>query len=186
MGEVTQAQMDGIQDVISQRLVLNNITDYEIYTDVTNKQVIVRFPWKNDEQDFDPQAAIDELGKTAQLEFRKGTETEEVEEQVENPETGEMETKKVTRPKGELVLTGEDVDSATAMFDNSNNKSEPVVSLKLKASGTEKFSAATEELVASKGSISIWLDNEQLSAPMDKPSFRAVSPTFQRPRRWPT
>lgn len=168
-GEVTQAQMDGIQDVMAQRLVLNNITDYELYTDAANRQVIVRFPWKTDEEDFDPQAAIEELGKTAQLEFRKGKETEEVEEKVENPETGETETRKVTRPSGDLILTGDDVDSATATIDNSEGKSEPVVHLQLKSSGTDsgtaKFSAATEELLSSKGVISIWLDNELLSAP---------------------
>ena len=36
--------MNGVKDVIAQRLIGNNITDYEIYADMTNHQVIVRFP----------------------------------------------------------------------------------------------------------------------------------------------
>lgn len=165
--EVTDDQMQQVQDVISQRLVSNNITDNEIYTDTANKQIIVRFPWKTDEQDFDPEQAIAELGQTAVLEFRKGTETETVTEEQLNEETGEMEEVEVVRPVGELVLTGDDVESAAAMYDTSSGTSnpEPVVELTLKASGTEKFSAATEELLSTNGIISIWLDNEQISAP---------------------
>ena len=63
--EVTADQMNDVRDVIVQRLIRNNITDHEAYADVANKQVIVRFPWKSDEADFDASEAIAELGKTA-------------------------------------------------------------------------------------------------------------------------
>lgn len=94
--DVTSDQMNDVKDVIVQRLIRNNITDHEAYADVTNKQVIVRFPWKSDEADFDTSAAIEELGKTASLEFyldRQGS---------------SLPTKK---PAAEnLVLTGRDVE----------------------------------------------------------------------------
>ena len=38
--------------------------------DRTNGDIIVRFPWKSEEKDFDAQKAITELGQTAKLTFR--------------------------------------------------------------------------------------------------------------------
>ena len=152
--EVTDENMNGVKDVIAQRLVAQNITDYELYSDTANRQVIVRFPWKEDEQDFDPKAAIEELGKTAVLEFRKGDETK-TEKDADGNE--------IQVPTGALVLSGKDVESAKAGF-SAEDGTTPVVSLKLKDSGTKAFAEATSEL-AGKGKISIWLDNEQLSAP---------------------
>ena len=73
--DVTETNLQGVQTIISERLIANGITDYEIYSDLNNKQVIVRFPWSSDEVDFDPTAAIKELGQTAQLEFHIGSET---------------------------------------------------------------------------------------------------------------
>lgn len=155
---VTELQMNSVKNVIERRLVANNITDYEIYADVTNEQVIVRFPWKNDEQDFDANAAIEELGKTAMLEFHIGDETETV--------TGE-DGQEYQKPTGDLVLTGNEVESAQAMFvrDEKTGESEPVVSLTLKEKGAEKFAAATEKQAPTKGKISIWLDNDMISNP---------------------
>lgn len=40
--EVTDENMNGVKDVIAQRLVAQNITDYELYSDTANRQVIVR------------------------------------------------------------------------------------------------------------------------------------------------
>ena len=94
--EVTADQMNDVRDVIVQRLIRNNITDHEAYADVANKQVIVRFPWKSDEADFDASEAIAELGKTASLEFY-----------LDRQETNGLPTEK---PGAEdLVLTGQDV-----------------------------------------------------------------------------
>ena len=143
---VTEDQMNGIKDVIAQRLVGNNITDYEIYADMTNHQVIVRFPWKTTQTDFDPNAAIEELGKTAQLQFYIG---------------GPDESGK---PTGDLVLTGKDVESAKAGFQPDNGINIPVVELKLKESGRQNFADATQKQYKS-GTISIWLDDQLLSDP---------------------
>ncbi|MGN1320039.1 MAG: hypothetical protein ACI4U6_02860 [Acutalibacteraceae bacterium] len=70
--EITDNDMESAKAVIETRLVNNNITDYEVYADTFNKQIIVRFPWAADESDFDAQAAIQELGETAMLTFCGG------------------------------------------------------------------------------------------------------------------
>lgn len=143
----TDTQLNGVKAVIEERLVLQNITDYEIYADTNNDQVVVRFPWSADETNYDPTEAIGELGQTAQLAFHIGSDTDS--------ETG--------LPSGDLVLTGNDVESAEANFDNQNNQY--VVVLTLKDSGREAFAAATKQQYAADGSISIWLDDQMISNP---------------------
>ena len=99
-------------------------------------------------KDFDPNKAIEELGKTAQLEFRIGSDTDED-----------------GKPTGELVLTGKEVDTATAMYQQSDTgATEPVVQLKLKSEGREAFSNATKKQL-NTGTISIWLDDQMISNP---------------------
>ena len=45
---------------------------------MNKNRVIVRFPWKEDETDFDPEKAVAELGETALLTFREGYEVDSV------------------------------------------------------------------------------------------------------------
>lgn len=164
---VTEEQMENVRGVIEQRLVNNNITDSEVYADVTNKQVIARFPWKSDEAEFDAKAAIEELGQTAMLEFHIGDEREEVKDEDGNTvkdEDGNI----VYRPTGELVIDGNDVDYArsTMIYDQNTGGSSPVVELVLKPEGREAFSEATKkQYEAGKKPISIWLDDQMISAP---------------------
>ncbi len=149
---VTEANLQGVETIIAERLIGKGITDYEMYSDVANHQVIVRFPWSSEEKDFDPAAAIAELGQTAQLEFRMGDETEEKDGK--------------TVPKGSIVLTGKDVASAEAVFiQNDNGTQEPVVQLTLNESGKNAFAEATKTQAANKGTISIWLDGAMISNP---------------------
>ena len=68
--DATDDQMAAAEQIIKVRMVSQNITDYEIYTDYDKDRIIVRFPWKEDETDFDPESAIKELGETAVLTFR--------------------------------------------------------------------------------------------------------------------
>ena len=135
--DATDTQMEAAKTVIEDRLVGLGITDYEAYVDNNKDRIIVRFPWKNDESDFDPQSAIDEIGTTAQMVFRKGSTAD-----------------------GEEILTGDDVDSAMAGYLQSEGN---VVQLKFTSSGAEKFADATTELAPSNGTISIWLDDENIS-----------------------
>ena len=157
--EATREQMEGAESIISIRLVDKHITDYELYTDYDNSRIIVRFPWKTDEVDFDPESAIQEISMTAMLTFREGHETEEVKD--ENGNVTGLKPAGVTEEN--IILTGEDVDSAEAGLNSNTN--EYIVQLNLKESGKQKFAEATEKLYASKGTISIWLDNELISYP---------------------
>ena len=136
--DITDDDMDAAKAIIETRMVNKNITDYEVYTDADNHQIIVRFPWAADESNFDAAAAVQELGETALLTFCEG------------------------ETKDKVLLSGAtDIKAATAGLNPETN--EPIVSLQLTSAGTSKFSAATSRLVGS--SISIWMDETMLSAP---------------------
>lgn len=129
--KITNEDMDAAKAIIETRLVNENITDYEVYTDTSNHQIIVRFPWEAGESDFDAVATVEKLGTSAVLVFRKGTE-----------ETGE------------IVLQGaDDVKSAYPAVDPETNA--PIVGLELTKQGTSKFASATSSMTGQQ--ISIWL-----------------------------
>ena len=65
--EATAEQLEAAKAIIELRMVSKSITDYEIYTDEANDKIIVRFPWKSGESDFDPEKAIEEISATALL-----------------------------------------------------------------------------------------------------------------------
>ena len=135
--EATDAQMAAAKTVIEDRLVGLGITDYESYVDNNKNRIIVRFPWKSDEADFNPQTAIDEIGTTAKMVFRKGSSS-----------------------TGEEILSGDDVASASAAYNETEGW---VVQLKFNSDGSSAFAAATTELAANNGTISIWLDDSNIS-----------------------
>ena len=66
----TAEELDAARSVIETRLDQQNILDREVTVDKQNGYIIVRFPWKADETEFDPESAIAELGETAMLTFR--------------------------------------------------------------------------------------------------------------------
>ena len=78
------------------------------------------------------------MGETAQLTFCRNTDTESV------------------------ILTGDDVEKAEGGYIDGTGY---VVNLTLKSSGVSKFSKATKELAAESGTISIWMDDIQVSKP---------------------
>jgi|GEM_PF-10039 len=136
-GNITEQDMDSAKEIIETRMMNNNITDYEVYTDYDNHQLIVRFPWQSEDESYDPTAAIQELGETAMLTFYKGQDN-----------------------KGDIVLQGAaDIESAEVGYDEKNGY---VVMLDLTDSGTTKFAAAT----ANKGDyIAIYMDDTMISCP---------------------
>ena len=139
----TDDEMDAAKAVIEQRLISLNITDSEVYVDYSKDRVMVSFPWQAGEENFDPEAAVSELGETAVLTFRKGTQAD-----------------------GEEVLTGTDVKKAEAQQyqDEKTGGVKFGVGLTLNSEGAKKFADATAEL-AGKGQISIWMDDKSISAP---------------------
>lgn len=66
----TKEQLEMARDVIETRLDAQNILDREVTVDEKAGDIIVRFPRKSDEKDFDPETAIQELGEMAELTFR--------------------------------------------------------------------------------------------------------------------
>ena len=160
--EATTEQLNAAKEIIETRMVSNNITDYELYTDPTNNRIIVRFPWKSDEEDFDPEAAIDELAATAQLTFREGMEYED----AEYADDGSVVYKTPTGTNAEnIILEGSDVVSATPAMtqDETTGEYQYVVALTLSDEGAQKFAQATTAMVGE--TISIWMDDVMISAP---------------------
>ena len=152
--EATTEELNAAKEIIETRMVSNSITDYEIYTDPTNNRIIVRFPWRSDEENFDPEEAINELAATAQLTFREGMEYES----MEYAEDGSVVYRTPTGTTAEnIILEGSDVVSATPAMtqDETTGEYQYIVSLKLSEAGAEKFAEATSELVGS--TISIWM-----------------------------
>ncbi|MFR0881315.1 MAG: preprotein translocase subunit SecD [Oscillospiraceae bacterium] len=147
--DATDEQLDSVMEVIKLRLASLNINDSEVYEDNANDRVIVRFPWQAGEKDFDPEAAVKELGETAVLTFRVGTDTNED-----------------GSPKGDLVLQGSDVTKAEPMRQQeSDGTFSYVVSLKLSDTAKETFATVTSTMAGTGESISIWMDNNMISAP---------------------
>ena len=135
--DATPEQMTAAKTVIEDRLVGLGITDYESYVDSNKDRIIVRFPWKTGEADFNPQTAIDEIGTTAKMVFRKGSTAD-----------------------GEEILSGDDVTSANAAYNETEGW---VVQLKFNSAGAAAFADATTEQAANNGTISMWLDDENIS-----------------------
>ena len=146
-------QLDSATEIIKTRLTALGITDNEVYSDEKSDRIIVRFPWQVGESDFNPEAAVKELGEMAELTFRKGTDSE-------TDDDGN------TIPTAEIVLQGADVTSAQAQYrPDDNGDYEYLVALELSSEGASKFAEATAELAGSSTPISIWMDNTMISAP---------------------
>ena len=136
--DITDSDMDAAKAIIETRLVNNNITDYEVYADNNNNQIIVRFPWAADESDFDAAAAVQELGETALLSFCRNEDNKDV------------------------ILSGAaDIKSAQPGLDVEGNNY--VVYLDFTTQGSAKFATATQEML--NKTISIWMDDQMISAP---------------------
>ena len=139
--DATDDQLEAAQLVIENRLVALNVTDYELYVDNNSDSLILEFPWQSGETEFDPEAAIEEIGTTAYLTFREGSSAD-----------------------GELVLDGSMVESAAAQYGPVNgSSSEYYVALKFTDEGAKAFGDATTRLYQTGGTISIWLDDENVS-----------------------
>lgn len=136
--DATDEQLDAAKSIIEIRMVSNGITDYELYADYGSDRIIVRFPWKEDETDFDPVAAIDELAATAYLTFKDEA--------------------------GEIVMDGSSVSKAEARVNAEQGAAnEYLVYLELTDEGASVFADATAANVGK--TLSIYMDDTLISAP---------------------
>ena len=149
---ITNDDLDAAKSIIETRLISQNINDYEVYEDFGANNIIVRFPWQADDTSFDPEQAVKEIGATAMLSFRMGY-------------SGDLQDGQ-TYEDLELVLTGKDVANAQVGMDTESTASQSyVVHLSLNDSGKEAFKEATTKAKEDGSRISIWMDDEQISAP---------------------
>ena len=149
---ISSDDLDAARSIIETRLISQNINDYEIYEDFGANNIIVRFPWQADDTSFDPEQAVKEIGATAMLSFRMGY-------------SGDLQDGQ-TYEDLELVLTGKDVANAQVGMDTESTLSQSyVVHLSLNDSGKEAFKEATTRAKEDGSRISIWMDDEQISAP---------------------
>ena len=169
--DASKEQLEAVERVMKDRLVNLGINDYEVYTDEGNDKVIVRFPWQSGETNFDPTAAVKELGDTAKLQFRKGlVYTTDVDDHGDTTVT----------PGGDVIIEGSDVEEAYVSLetDGSGNRTgNYAVSLVLKTDGAKAFADATQAAVngddeyldvngsGSNHVISIWMDSNCISYP---------------------
>lgn len=137
--KATVEQMDAARNVIETRLDNQNITDREVKVDKNGGYIIVRFPWKSDEQNFNPEDAIAELGEMAELTFRD--------------------------PKGNVLLEGKNLkSSAPQSQQDATGNTQYVVDLFFDDEGARLFSDATGSLIGQP--LAIYMDETLISAPM--------------------
>lgn len=158
--QATPEQLESAKAVIETRLVSNNITDYELYADESSGKIIVRFPWKEDDTEQNPEEAINEIAATATLTFRPGDSYE----RVEYADDGTLVYK---TPTGEtantVLLDGSYIKSAQAGVITEDGNNQYVVSLEFNDEGKELFEQATTMYL--NNTISIWMDDTMLSSP---------------------
>ncbi len=153
----TDEQLESARAIFETRLDSEGILDYTITTDAENKAVIVEFPWKADEKDFDPQAAIDELGATANLTFcslKKDAEGNPV-----DAEGNSILTSGNAPAPDKVLLSGKDIKSSDAVY----QEGQYLVALQFTDEGTTKFKEATTTYL--NDYIGIYLDDVAISWP---------------------
>lgn len=150
--EPTDDQIDSAKSIIETRMVSKNITDYEIFTDYDSNKIIVRFPWQAEDDTFDPEEAVEEIGATAMLTFREGRDGDWDEDE--------------TYESLPIILSGADVKKASEVYNLKNGSTseyEFAVQLELQDKAKQKFADATKKLKENKGYISTYMDDECIS-----------------------
>ncbi len=132
----TDKELENAKIIMETRLDAKNILDREVAIDKINGQILIRFPWKTGESEFNPQKAIAELGETARLTFRD--------------------------PDGNILVEGKNVKESKVQYYEKDNS--PIVTLVFDAEGAKLFAAATEKFKGQK--ISIYMDETLISAPI--------------------
>ena len=156
--EITPDVLDGLEVVLEQRI--NGLGVAEAVLQISGEdRIFVQLPGVDD-----PDRAIDILGDTAQLSFRRqreGTilpfnpETGEVPEILENPDEVFERTE----------LTGAQLTNAIASPTNARSTQNWQVQLEFDGDGAVLFAELTAELAGTGRSLGIFLDDALVSAP---------------------
>ena len=132
----TPQELEAARNIMEGRLEAKNILDREVTVEKQEGRILVRFPWKSDEKDFDPQEAIAELGETAKLTFRD--------------------------KNNKVLVEGQDVSSSSVVQNRDTRAYE--VELHFNKNGTEKFAKATQDNLGRN--IGIYMDDTLISNPV--------------------
>lgn len=153
----TEEELESARAIFETRLDGNGILDYTITTDKENRAVIVEFPWKADEKDFDAQAAIDELGATANLTFCSVK--KDSEGNLLDANGGKADSTGLDPAPDKVLLSGKDIKSSSAQY----MEGQYVVALEFTDEGKELFKEATTTYL--NDYIGIYLDDVMISCP---------------------
>ena len=158
--DATDEQLESAKSIIELRMISQGITDYELYADKKSDRIIVRFPWKSDDQEHDAVKAIQDISSTAELTFRPGNSYAT----TDIGSDGEYVYKTPTGDTEQVLMTGSSVEKAEAQYYTDNSgKSQFVVSLTLTEEGAKTFADITTTYL--NKTVSIWMDDIMLSAP---------------------
>ena len=114
----TAKELEMAREVIEVRMDAANIMDREVTIDQNSGYIIVRFPWKSGEKEFNPEDAIAELGAMAKLTFRDDA--------------------------GNILIEGKNIKKSSVQDDGQGNY---VVDLSFDDEGAKLFEDATEKLI---------------------------------------
>jgi preprotein translocase subunit SecD len=144
--------LESAKTVIERRINLFGVSEPTIQTATIKDEyrIIVEIPGVTDVNQ-----AVSLIGTTAKLEFRD----------VSNASPSGIISYETTKPTG---LTGADLDSAQASFDQSSGQ--PVVLFAINSSSQDKFFKTTEKLVGKQ--MAICLDQQCFSAPTVQQAIR--------------
>ncbi len=137
------------RSIMELRLDAQGIFDKNINVDATNNRIIIDIPWAQNETNYDPRAALDELGSTGRLTFREVSYEDAMLPLEQIPATGP------------IILDGEDLKTASQSQHPQTGYYN--VDLELKDSGVDKFAEATGRLIGQF--IGIFIDDECISVP---------------------
>ena len=144
----TEDDLKSAKTIIEKRLDSKGIYDRTVTLENDNNRIIVEIPWRQGEKDFNPQKAVDEIGKTALLTFQ------EVDE-------AKVDEKGNFLPTGRIVLQGTNIKDARPQSDRDYGGL--AVGLSLDDEGSKKFEEATGRLIGQR--IAIFMDDYMISAP---------------------
>jgi len=133
----TEQELNIAREVIETRMDNQNITDREVTVDKEGGYIIVQFPWKSGETNFNPEDAIAELGEMAELTFRD--------------------------PEGNVLIQGKNVQNAAPDTADTNGLKSYQVALTFNSEGAKLFEEATGKLIGQP--MGIYMDNTLISNP---------------------
>ena len=133
----TEAELQTAREIIETRMDNQNISDREVTVDKNAGYIIVQFPWKSGETNFNPEDAIAELGEMAELTFRD--------------------------PDGKVLIQGKNVKTAAPETVTNNGIKAYEVALSFDQEGAKLFEDATGNLIGKR--MSIYMDNDLISSP---------------------